>query len=56
MSSKYTNSFGTFNDLQNDDISQGAGTNSSGREFIMAKFPYAVIVSKITLASPGMTG
>lgn len=57
MSSKYNGPPNTYEQLQNDTISMGAGTNQVPNSFIEAKFPFPVLVSNITLAGPsGMAG
>ena len=52
MSSKFDNLANTYEALQNDDRTQGAGTQgmTDFQEFIEARFPFDVLVRKITLA------
>ena len=57
MSSQYAGPPNTYEALQTDDITQGAGTQALPFSFIEAQFPQKVKVSKITLAGPaGMAG
>ena len=57
MSSKYPSSSNTYEALQTDDITQGAGTNTGDQQYIEARFPHDVLVRKITLAgAQGMAG
>ena len=57
MSSQYAGPPNTYEALQTDDITQGAGTQALPFSFIEAQFPQKVKVCKITLAGPaGMAG
>lgn len=56
MSSKCIHTSNTFEGLQLDDGSKGAGTQKMPNNYIEAQFPFRVKVSKITVGEPRMHG